>query len=137
MTSSGTQHTFQPLGNTTLQVDSTLQVRASFSESENHYSKKSSAADVFGNTPEIYSRSISITNLPSDVTEEFLRLFFENSRRSGGGRVVDIVVTPDEDWARVTFENTESMRMLRYSYVTICINKYFVFYNSNVLNYSF
>ncbi|CAG2228086.1 PARP10_14_15 [Mytilus edulis] len=49
------------------------------------------------------SKAIKVTNLPVETTEENLRLFFENERRSGGGDVDDVTYDSNNASAVVTF----------------------------------
>ena len=54
-----------------------------------------------------YSRSVQVSNIGS-ISEDSLSAYFE-SRRSGGGGNVAVVMHNDKDCAIVTFESNEGM----------------------------
>ncbi|XP_075926664.1 protein mono-ADP-ribosyltransferase PARP10 isoform X2 [Petromyzon marinus] len=55
-------------------------------------------------------RSVAVTGLAgAALSPELLAMYFENKKRSGGGPVADVSVTPNRE-ARVTFKSVEDMR---------------------------
>lgn len=50
-------------------------------------------------------RTLEVLNLPPEVDQELLTLYFENKRRSGGGPLVSVEKMGDR--AVVVFEETE------------------------------
>ena len=54
------------------------------------------------------SRTIELNGLAPTTTEDSLRNFFENSRRSGGGDVDSVEFNPQEGFAVITFMSAES-----------------------------
>ena len=48
-----------------------------------------------------------MSGLPTDTTEDYLRLSFEN-RRSGGGPIDELVYGDEEGVAVITFKEAES-----------------------------
>ena len=52
---------------------------------------------------------IKVIHLPDKTTEDNLRLFFENTRRSGGGDIVNIEYKKDDATAVITFEEEDGM----------------------------
>ena len=53
------------------------------------------------------SKTIQITGLTAQSTEDSIRNYFENERRSGGGEVEAVTFQPDENVALVTFKDIE------------------------------
>ena len=53
------------------------------------------------------SKTIQITGLTAQSTEDSIRNYFENERRSGGGEVEAVTFRPEENMALVTFKNVE------------------------------
>ena len=53
------------------------------------------------------SKTIQITGLTAQSTEDSIRNYFENERRSGGGEVEAVTFQPDENVALVTFKDVE------------------------------
>lgn len=51
-------------------------------------------------------RSLEIIDIPDDLDDDFLSLYFENKRRSGGGNVVSLERRGNQ--ALVVFEDAES-----------------------------
>ncbi len=54
------------------------------------------------------SRTIEVTGLAATTTKDAITMFFENTRRSGGGEVEHVDFTPDHGIAVVTFVKAES-----------------------------
>ena len=59
------------------------------------------------NNPENTSKTIQITGLTAQSTEDSIRNYFENERRSGGGEVEAVTFRPEENMALVTFKDVE------------------------------
>ena len=59
------------------------------------------------NNAENTSKTIQITGLTAQSTEDSIRNYFENGRRSGGGEVEAVTFQPDENVALVTFKDVE------------------------------
>lgn len=57
------------------------------------------------------SRTIEVTGLAATTTKDSISMFFENTRRSGGGEVEHVDFTPDQGIAVVTFVKVESKRV--------------------------
>ena len=53
------------------------------------------------------SKTIQITGLTAQSTEDSIRNYFENARRSGGGEVEAVTFRPEENMALVTFKDFE------------------------------
>ena len=54
------------------------------------------------------SRVIEVHGLAATTTKDSICMFFENSRRTGGGDVEHVDYTPEKGIAIVTFEKAES-----------------------------
>ena len=54
------------------------------------------------------SRTIELNGLAPTTTEDSVRNFFENSRRSGGGDIDSVEFNPQERFAVITFMSAES-----------------------------
>ena len=54
------------------------------------------------------SRVIEVHGLAATSTNDSILMFFENTRRSGGGEVEHVDYTPEKGIAVVTFVNAES-----------------------------
>ena len=54
------------------------------------------------------SRTIELTGLAPKTTKDSIEMFFENTRRSGGGDVEHVDFTPGQGIAVVTFVKAES-----------------------------
>ena len=63
--------------------------------------RKSPSRDHLG------THSLEIGNLPDNVTEDVLRMFFENVRRSGGGDVKRIIHRQENNTAIITFHSSD------------------------------
>ena len=59
------------------------------------------------NNAENTSKTIQITGLTAQSTEDSIRNYFENERRSGGGEVEAVTFRPEENMALVTFKDVE------------------------------
>ncbi|XP_070575135.1 protein mono-ADP-ribosyltransferase PARP14-like isoform X2 [Ptychodera flava] len=53
--------------------------------------------------------TVEITDLPDNVTPDWLELYFENKKRSGGGDVESVTINPDKGSAKVTFSNSSDV----------------------------
>ena len=56
------------------------------------------------------SKSIEINNISKHYDDEFLRMFFENHKKSGGGKVTNVELLGDGR-AVITFEDPEGTCM--------------------------
>lgn len=54
------------------------------------------------------SRTIELNGLAPTTTEDSIRNFFENTRRSGGGDIDSLEFNPEEGFAVITFMSAES-----------------------------
>ena len=54
------------------------------------------------------SRTIELNGLAPTTTEDSIRNFFENTRRSGGGDIDSVEFNPEEGVAVITFMSAES-----------------------------
>ena len=54
------------------------------------------------------TRTIEVTGFSATTTKDSITMFFENTRRTGGGEVEHIDFAPDQGKAIVTFTNAES-----------------------------
>ena len=54
------------------------------------------------------SRTIELNGLAPTTTEDSIRNFFENTRRSGGGDIDSLEFSPEEGFAVITFMSAES-----------------------------
>ena len=57
------------------------------------------------NNAENTSKTIQITGLTAQSTEDSIRNYFENERRSGGGEVEAVTFRPEDSMALVTFKD--------------------------------
>ncbi|CAC5399477.1 unnamed protein product [Mytilus coruscus] len=92
--------------NPTARKDSDVEVTAHPQQNspEILYSRqKSQQTNIVQNIIQTKAKAIKVTNLPVETTEENLRLFFENKRRSGGGDVDDVTYDSHNASAIVTF----------------------------------
>ena len=58
------------------------------------------------------SKTIQITGLTAQSTEDSIRNYFENERRSGGGEVEAVTFRPEENMALVTFKDIQGESLL-------------------------
>ena len=58
------------------------------------------------------SKTIQITGLTAQSTEDSIRNYFENERRSGGGEVEAVTFRLEENMAVVTFKDVEGEFLL-------------------------
>jgi len=54
------------------------------------------------------SRTIELIGLAPTTTEDSIRNFFENTRRSGGGDIDSVEFNPEKGFAVITFMSAES-----------------------------
>ena len=54
------------------------------------------------------SRTIELNGLAPITTEDSIRNFFENTRRSGGGDIDSVEFNPEDGFAVITFMSAES-----------------------------
>ena len=54
------------------------------------------------------SRIIELNGLAPTTTEDSIRNFFENTRRSGGGDIDTVEFNPEKGFAVITFKSAES-----------------------------
>ena len=54
------------------------------------------------------SRTIELNGLAPTTTEDSIRNFFENTRRSGGGDIARVEFNPEKRFAVITFMSAES-----------------------------
>jgi len=59
--------------------------------------------------PDVDVCTVQVSGILSNHTHDFISLYFENSRRSGGGPVDEIIVDRDKGVAVVTFVSSTSM----------------------------
>ena len=68
------------------------------------------------------SKTIQITGLTAQSTEDSIRNYFENERRSGGGEVEAVTFLPEENMALVTFKDVEG------EFLTVSSCSFFFFF---------
>lgn len=51
--------------------------------------------------------TVKVTGLQADTSEDLLRNYFENHRRSNGGLVISVDMRPDLEMCLVTFESPD------------------------------
>ena len=68
------------------------------------------------------SKTIQITGLTAQSTEDSIRNYFENERRSGGGEVEAVTFLPEENVALVTFKDVEG------EFLTVSSCNFFFFF---------
>ena len=71
-------------------------------------SARSNPDDLEDGEEEQESRTIEVTGLSATTTTDSITMFFENTRRTGGGEVEHVDFTPDQGKAVVTFVKAES-----------------------------
>ena len=54
---------------------------------------------------------IIVRNLPPSASEQFLEMYFENTRRQGGGPVTTVELYPDDNTALVEFETADGKQL--------------------------
>ena len=77
------------------------------------------------------SKTIQITGLTAQSTEDSIRNYFENERRSGGGEVEAVTFRPEENMALVTFKDVEG------KFFTVSLQKrcnFFTFFNQTKIS---
>ena len=52
-------------------------------------------------------RTVEVSGISQCTTHEYLQLFFENPRRSGGGDIVDLQYDSDKGSAIITFKDAD------------------------------
>ena len=67
-------------------------------------------------------KTIQITGLTAQSTEDSIRNYFENERRSGGGEVEAVTFLPEENVALVTFKDVEG------EFLTVSSCNFFFFF---------
>ena len=50
---------------------------------------------------------IIVHNVPTEANEEYLQMFFENTKRQGGGPVKNVELFRDEQMALIEFEEPD------------------------------
>ena len=73
------------------------------------------------------NKTIQITGLTAQSTEDSIRNYFENERRSGGGEVEAVTFRPEENVALVTFKDVEG-GLFTVSLNNRCIFFFFFFF---------
>lgn len=63
--------------------------------------------DIYLEPKKTTTNMLKVTKLPSKTTEDGLRFFFENTRKSGGGDVDDVEYDEDTASAIITFIEDE------------------------------
>jgi len=66
---------------------------------------------------ETLSCAIEVCNMALDITEDVLRLFFENRRRSGGDKIEELYYQDEERRAVITFFHPEGCIALWLSHI--------------------
>ena len=57
--------------------------------------------------PEEPKATVKISGISSQLSEELLRIFYENPKKSGGGDIADVQMCLNQGCAYVTFVNPE------------------------------
>ena len=68
---------------------------------------RDSIDEVLGTDRESLSCAIEVRDLAPNITEQFLTMFFESRKRSGGDKIEDVFYCSDERRAVITFAHTE------------------------------
>ena len=73
--------------------------------------------------PDVDVHAIQVSGILSSHTRDFITLYFENPRRSGGGPIDKLVVDPDKGTAVITFTSAQSMNLLcsHSVYLLLCV----------------
>lgn len=57
--------------------------------------------------------AVLVSDLPPGCTNEFLEMYFESKKKSGGGDVEKVEMFPDRNEAVITFESSDGMLFVR------------------------
>ena len=63
-------------------------------------------------------KAVKVSGISSQISKEFLTLFFENWHKSGGGHIEHLEYDNNDDIAVITFEEADS----KFSYQEIILN---------------
>ena len=75
--------------------------------------KKERALDITDSAAQPHlNKVIEVSGFKSDVNEEMLTMYFENTRRSGGGDILAIRMNARTNKAIITFEDPSGKRMV-------------------------
>lgn len=61
--------------------------------------------------PELLSCAVRIRGLNDNVSEDILKLLFENEKRSGGGAIEEVFIEKHSGTATITFESREGWKL--------------------------
>ena len=50
-------------------------------------------------------RTVEVSGIPEGISEDYLRMYFESEKRSGGGEVVHLQYSETQGTATITFRN--------------------------------
>ncbi|XP_062593153.1 protein mono-ADP-ribosyltransferase PARP14-like, partial [Saccostrea cucullata] len=67
-------------------------------------------SEVKGESDDLEVRAVKVTNLPPKTSEDQIELFFENSRKSGGGEVEKVEFDEDSNSAVVWFKDADLVK---------------------------
>ena len=59
--------------------------------------------------PDVDVCAVQLSGITSSHTKDLITLYFENSKRSGGGLIDEVIVDADKGTAVITFASSQSM----------------------------
>ena len=84
--------------------------------------KKGGALDMTDSAAQPHlNKAIEVSGFKSDVSEEMLMMYFENTRRSGGGDILEIQMNARTNNTIITFEDPTGKRMV--GFVSAVLNR--------------
>jgi len=67
-------------------------------------------------------RTVEVSGVTKDVSQDFLLMYFENEAKSGGGSIEDIQMF-DDNTAYITFESSEGVFLVVNIFVTYFLSR--------------
>ncbi len=69
-------------------------------------------------------KMLHISNIPTGISEQYLKMYLENTRRSGGGKILDLTYRQDSKEAKVEFRGVQGKEISCYSVWHILVHQY-------------
>ena len=70
--------------------------------------------------PDVDVCAVQVSGLQRNHSRDFISLYFESNKRSGGGPIDDLVVDDDKGTAVITFASSSSTNLFCYIYSFLC-----------------
>jgi len=68
-------------------------------------SHESNVTSVATDDVNVIPNTIEVSGIPSDTSEDYLRMYFESEKRSGGGELIHLQYNQIEGTATITFQD--------------------------------